>query len=60
MTLIKGGTIVDGTGKPAFVGDVLVEGDRIVDVIAVESNRPIDQSTNRTIYFGIISRKGEA
>ena len=38
-TLIKNGTIVDGTGKPAFVGDVLVDGDKIVDVIAVEGNR---------------------
>lgn len=33
MTLIKNGTIVDGSGKPAYVGDVLVEGDRIVDII---------------------------
>ena len=33
MTLIRGGTIVDGTGKPAYRGDVLVEGDHIIDVI---------------------------
>ena len=37
MTLIKSGLIVDGTGKPTFKGDVLVEGDRIVDVIAGSS-----------------------
>ena len=33
MTIIKNGLIVDGTGKPAFPGDVVVAGDRIVDII---------------------------
>ena len=32
MTLIRGGTIVDGTGKPAFEGDILVEGDSIKEI----------------------------
>ena len=32
MTLISNGTIVDGSGRPGFVGDVVVEGDRIADV----------------------------
>ena len=41
MIFIKGGTIVDGTGKPAFVGNVLVDGDKVVDVVAVESNRQL-------------------
>jgi N-acyl-D-amino-acid deacylase len=31
-TVIRGGTIVDGTGKPSFTGDVAIDGDRIADV----------------------------
>ncbi len=30
--LIKGGTVVDGTGKAAFTGDVLVEGEKITEI----------------------------
>jgi N-acyl-D-aspartate/D-glutamate deacylase len=30
--VIRGGRIVDGTGKPAFSGDIAIEGDRIVAV----------------------------
>ena len=33
MTVIKNGIVVDGTGADAFAGDVVVDGDRIVDVL---------------------------
>ncbi len=29
---IRGGSIIDGTGQPAFTGDVAIDGDRIVQV----------------------------
>ena len=31
-TVIRGGTIVDGTGSPAFTGDIAIDGDRIAQV----------------------------
>ena len=33
MILIENGLVVDGTGKPAFPADVIVDGDRIADVL---------------------------
>lgn len=42
--LLKGGTIIDGTGKPGFAGDVAIKDDRIVKVgpsIAGTANRVI-------------------
>ena len=31
-TVIRGGTIVDGSGKPAYTGDVALEGGKIAQV----------------------------
>ena len=39
--LIRGGLVVDGTGRAAFPADVLVEGDRIADVIARPNSNPL-------------------
>ena len=33
MIRIANGFIIDGTGRPGFYGDLLIEGDRIVDVV---------------------------
>jgi N-acyl-D-aspartate/D-glutamate deacylase len=30
--VIRGGTIIDGTGKPAFTGDLAIAGERLVEV----------------------------
>ncbi len=40
--LLKGGTVVDGTGRSGFTADVAISGDRIV---AVESNLATHQAT---------------
>ena len=39
--LIRNGLVVDGTGRAAFPADVLVEGDRIADVIARPNPNPL-------------------
>ncbi len=44
--LVRGGTIIDGTGKPAFTGDIAIAGDRIVGVGGKQgpARREIDAS----------------
>lgn len=42
--VIRGGTIVDGSGRPAFVGDVAIDGERIsaVGSVAAKGRQEID------------------
>ena len=49
MILIKGGTIVDGTGKPAYQGDVLIDGDKIEEVCPSTVRLRLPTSTIETI-----------
>ena len=40
VVVLRGGTIIDGTGAPAFKGDLLIEGGRIAEIERV--NAPAD------------------
>ena len=56
--LIRGGLVVDGTGRAAFPADVLVEGDRIADVIARPNSNPLPHVPE--IDFDAIARAEDA
>ena len=60
MTLIRNGTIIDGQGTLAFVGDVLVEDDRIVEVIPAGElqNFKISEPQNLIDASGLIVSPG--
>ncbi len=45
--VIRGGTVVDGTGSPRFIADVLIDGDRVVAIGEV-SPRPDDDILDAT------------
>ena len=52
--IIRGGTVVDGTGKASFRADVAVTGDRIVaigDLSSDTATREID-ATGKTVSPG--------
>ena len=57
---IRNGTIIDGSGAPAFVGDVEIEGDRIVGVTRREADespreaREVVDATGLTVTPGFI------
>ena len=52
---IRNGTIVDGTGAPAFQGDVGIKGDRVVAVgeVSESAAREID-ATGRIVTPGFV------
>jgi len=54
--VLKGGTVVDGTGEPSFVADVRIEGDRIVaigaDVLAQDAE--VHDVTGKIVAPGFI------
>ena len=55
-TLIRGGTVIDGTGRPAFAADVAVSGGRIAaigDLPATSAAHVID-AAGRTVTPGFI------
>lgn len=56
--LIKGGTVVDGTGAPGFLADVAISGDRIAAVsrsgIASSEARTVIDATGRVVSPGFI------
>ena len=49
MILVKGGTIVDGTGKPAYQGDVLIDGDKIREIYPSAVRLRLPTTTIETI-----------
>lgn len=53
--VIKGGTVVDGTGAPGYVGDVGIVGDRIVEIGDLDgtAGRTID-ATGRLVTPGFV------
>ena len=55
-TLFKNGTIIDGTGEKPWVGDVLIEDDRIAEVgenIAAEADKVVDLTPRRRTKWWI-------
>src|SRR5260370_866948 len=60
--IIKNGRIVDGSGKPAFAGDVAIKGDRIVrvgDLGGATAKRVID-ATGQVVAPGFIDMLGQS
>ncbi len=49
--LIKGGTIIDGTGNVSFKGDVAIEGDRLKVLVGDTSSVPAANIIDATTYI---------
>ena len=57
-TIIRGGTVLDGTGRPGFTADVGVTAGRITavdDLSAAQARRTIDASGKLTIKLAMLA-----
>jgi N-acyl-D-amino-acid deacylase len=53
--VIRGATVVDGTGAPAFVGDLAVDGGRIAEIGQVDDDgREVIDATDRLVTPGFV------
>jgi len=53
--VIRGGTIVDGTGAPSYVGDLAIQGDRIAAIGVVEGTGAVEfDAAGRAVAPGFI------
>jgi len=61
--IISGGLVVDGTGRPAFAADVVVEADRITDIVSrqdgsagvpAEAAREVIDAVGRLVMPGFV------
>ena len=70
-TVLRGGTVYDGTGKPPIVADVLIRGEKIVAIGKVEITKdtkvidckglvvaPASSTCTRTATTGIATQDG--
>ena len=53
-TVIKNGLVVDGTGNPGFLADVLIEGDRVIEIGSDLQGDVVIDATNRVVAPGFI------
>jgi N-acyl-D-amino-acid deacylase len=62
-TLISGGTIVDGTGHRRFVGDLLIEGDQILEIrpdIAPPPDAEVLDASGKVVSPGFVDLHSHA
>jgi N-acyl-D-aspartate/D-glutamate deacylase len=53
-TVIKNGLVVDGTGSPGYLADVLIEGDRVIEIGSNLQGDVVIDATSRVVAPGFI------
>ena len=53
-TVIKNGLVVDGTGSPGYLADVLIEGDRVIEIGSNLQGDVVIDASGRIVAPGFI------